>query len=142
MAEKIALGTILIKEGTALPEGIRLEGEPYLAGWKLATNLDGSGLDRKIHAEGWNFFYMAGEIKVSVFGFDEEGTRRKAIGQILAKLKLDKFNCLEITQVSAKRFLGMPYLSVAAHWRHIQESLVLFHAKRLAEWDRDKLAAA
>lgn len=142
MAEKITLGTILIKECTTLPESIPLEGEPYLAGWKLAMNLDGDGLDRKIRDAGWNFFYMAGKVKVSVFGCDGEGTRRKAIGHILAKLKLEKFNCLEITRISSKRFLGMPYVSVAADWRYIQESLVLFHAKRLAEWDRARLVIA
>jgi hypothetical protein len=140
MAEEITLGTILIKEGTPLPEGMQLESEPYSAGWRLAKNSDGGELDRKIHDAGWNFFYMAGEIKVSVFGRDGEVTRRKAAGQVLAKLKFDKFNCVEITQVAAKRFLGLPYLSVAAHWRHIQEGLVLFHAKGLAEWDKPKLA--
>jgi hypothetical protein len=141
MAEKINTGTILIKEGTPLPEGMQLESEPYSTGWKLAKHIDSGGLDRKIRDAGWNFFYMAGEIKVSVFGRDGEVTRRKAVGQILAKLKSDKFNCLEITQVEAKRFLGLPCVSVAAHWRHIQESLVLFHAKRLAEWEKVELAA-
>ena len=139
MAEKINIGTILIKEGTPLPEGMQLESAPYSTGWRLARKFDGGELDRKIHDAGWNFFYMAGEIKVSVFGLDGENTRRKAIEQMLAKLNLERFNCLEITQVAAKRFLGLPYVSVAAHWRHIQESLVLFHAKRLAEWDRDRM---
>ncbi len=37
----------------------------------------------------------------------------------------------------------LPYVgSVSAHPRHFQESMVLCHAKRLAEWDRVKLAAA
>ncbi len=141
MAEKINIGTILIKEGTPLPEGMQLESEPYSTGWRLAKNFDGGELDRKIRDAGWNFFYMAGEIKVSVFRLDGENTRRKAIEQILGKLKLDKFNCLEITHVAEKRFLGLPYVSVVAHWRHIQESLVLFHAKRLAEWDKARLDA-
>jgi hypothetical protein len=142
MAEQITLGTILINEGTPLPEGMQLESAPYSPGWRLAKNFDGGELDRKIRDAGWNFFYMAGEIKVSVFGLDGENTRRKAIQQILGKLKLDRFNCLEITRVAAKRFLGLPYVSVVAHWRHIQESNVLFHAKHLAEWDRARLDAA
>jgi hypothetical protein len=139
MTDRIDTRTILIKEGTTLPEGMQLESTPYLAGWRLAKNFDGGELDRKICDAGWNFFYMAGEIKVSVFGVDGEDTKRKAIRQILGKLKLEKFNCMEITHVGAKRFLGLPYVSVAAHWRHIQESLILFHAKRLAEWDKARL---
>lgn len=141
MTENINIGTVLIKEGASLPEGMQLESVPYSTGWRLGKNFDGGGLNRKITDAGWNFFYMAGEIKMSVFGVDGENTRRKAIRQILAKLKFEKFNCLEITNVAARRFLGLPYVSVAAHWRHIQESLVLFHAKRLAEWDRARLNA-
>jgi hypothetical protein len=48
---------------------------------------------------------------------------------------------LAISQVAAKRFLGLPYVTVAAHPRHIQESTFLFHAERLAEWGRAGLAA-
>ena len=142
MAEKIKMGTILIEEGALLPESLRLESEPYSNGWRLVKDLDGYGLDRKIREAGWTFFYMAGEIKESVLGFDGEQTKRRAIKRILAKLKSAKFNCLEITQITAKRFLGLPYVTVSAHSRHIQESIVLLHAKRVAEWDRAKLAAA
>jgi hypothetical protein len=64
MADKITTGSILIEEGTLLPESLRFESEPYSNG-----NLDGYGLERKIRLPGWNFFYVAGEIKASVFRF-------------------------------------------------------------------------
>jgi hypothetical protein len=67
MADKITTGSILIEEGTLLPESLRFESEPYSNGWRLVRNLDGYGLERKIRLAGWNFFYMAGEIKASVF---------------------------------------------------------------------------
>ena len=142
MAGKIETGTILIKEGVLLPESLRFESEPYSKGWRLVKNLDGYGLDRKIREAGWTFFFIAGEIEASVFGFDVERTTHRAIKRVLANLKSEKFNSLEITQVAAKRFLGLPYVTVSAHSRHIQESMVLFHAKRLAEWAQAKLAAA
>jgi hypothetical protein len=66
----------------------------------------------------------------------------RAVNRILANLKWDKFNSLEITQVAAKRFLGLPYVTVSAHERHIQESMFLCRATRLAEMDRAKSAAA
>lgn len=142
MADKFKTGTILIEEGALLPESLRFESEPYANGWRLVKDLDGYGLDRKIREAGWTFFYMAGEIKASVLGFDGEEPKRRAIERMVAKLKSDKFsfNSLEITRVAAKRFLGLPYVTVSAHQRHIQESMFLFHAKRLAEWDRAKLA--
>jgi hypothetical protein len=45
------------------------------------------------------------------------------------------------TSVASGASLGLPYVTVAAHPRHIQGSIFLFHAKHLAEWDRAKLAA-
>ena len=142
MAETIKTGTILIKDGTFLPDALQFESEPCATGWRLVKNLDGYGLGRKIHEAGWTFFCLAGEIKATVFGFDGQKTVRRAVKRILTNLKSEKFNGLEITQVEAKRFLGLPYASVCAHSRHIQESLVLFRAKDLQEWDRAKLAAA
>ena len=145
MPDAIETGTILIKEGTLLPEALRFESEPYAPGWRLVKNIDGYGLDRKIHEAGWTFFCLAGETKATVFGIDEEKMVRRAVRQILAKLKSEKFNSLEITRVTSvasKRFLGVRYVTVSAQSRHIQESLVLFRAKDHQEWDRARLAAA
>jgi hypothetical protein len=142
MAEKITTGTILIKDGTVLPEGLRLEGEPYLKGWKLVKSFDSSGLDRKLCEAGWTFFFMASEIKATAVGSDLEKTTRRAVKNVVRGMRADKLNCLEIAQVVAKRFLGLPYVTVSVHLRHIQESMVLFHSRRLAEWDRGKLAVA
>ena len=75
------------------------------------------------------------------FGSESEKTTQRAVQKVIANIKPGKFNCLEISQVAAKRFLGLPYVTVAAHPRHIQESISLFHAEGLAEWDRAMLAA-
>jgi len=141
MAEKIKTGTILIKEGALLPESMRFESEPYSNGWRLVKNLDGYGLGREAREAGWTFFYMAGEVDATAVGSDLEETTRRAVKKVIACMKSAGFNCLEIAQVAAKRFLGLPYLTVSAHPRHIQESIVLFDSKRLTEWDRAKLAA-
>ena len=141
MAEKINAGTVLIKEGTLLPEGVQLESDPYLKGWRLVKNLGSSGMDRKLCEVGWTFFYMAGEVNAMAFGSDSEKTTRRAVKKVIANMKSDRFNCLEISRVAAKSFLGLPYVTVAAHQRHIQESLYLFHAKEIAQWDGARLAA-
>ncbi len=140
MAETIKTGTILIKDGTFLPDALQFESEPCATGWRLVKNLHGYGLGRKIHEAGWTFFWLAGEIKATVFGFHGQKTVRRAVKRILTNLKSEKFNGLEITQVEAKRFLGLPYASVCAHSRHIQENALL-QAKDHQEWDRAKLAA-
>lgn len=125
MADKIKAGAILIKGGALLPESLWLESEPCSNGWRRVKNLDGSGLDGRVREAGWTFFFLAGEMQASVFGSDTEKTTHRAITRLLANLNSDKLNCLEITQVACKRFLGLPYVSVSAHSRHIQKSMFL-----------------
>jgi len=139
MPDAITAGKIFMREGTELPGAVRLESEPYE--WRLVKNLDGYGLGREIHEAGWTFFCQAGDIKAITFGIDEQMVRR-AIKRILAKVEPGKFNCLEITRVATQRFLGVPYASVSARSRHIQEAVFLFETKELPSRDRALLAAA
>ncbi len=142
MPQKIETGAILIKEGAALPKAVRLESEPYVAGWRVAKNLDGYELGLKIHQAGSTFLCHAGKVKAITFGIDEEELTRRAVKRILAKVEPGKFNCLEITRVANQWFLGVPYASVSAGSRHIQESVFLFETKELPRRDRVLLAAA
>jgi hypothetical protein len=129
MAETIDTGAILFKDGTFLPDALQFDSEPCATGWRLVKDLDGYGLDRKIGDAGWRFFCIAGEIKAIVLGFEGRKSARRAVKRLLARLKSEKFNSLEITRVVSKRFLGVPYVSVSACSRHIQESLILLRDK-------------
>ena len=145
MSDTIKTGTILIKEGTLLPESLRFESESCAPGWRLVQNLDGYELGRKINEAGWTFFCLAGEIGATVFGFDEQKTLRRAVEQILANLESAEFNSLEIMRLASedsKRFLGVRYVTVSAQSRHIQESAFLFGAKDLPVSARARSAAA
>jgi hypothetical protein len=119
-------GRIFIREGTLLPKAVQIESELYIPGWRAVKNLDGYGLDRKIHAAGWTFFCLAYETKATVFGIDDEKMVRRAMERILANRKLEKFNSLEIVRVASKRFLGIHHVTVSAQARHIQDSPFLF----------------
>jgi hypothetical protein len=133
MTDAIRAGTILIEDGTIFPDSVRFESEPYSTTWKSVTNLDGYDLDRQIRAAGWSFFFLAGELKASAFGSGGDKTIHRAIVRLIAKQQPEGFNCLQIARVEWKRFLGLPYLSVAAHSRHIQKSMFLSRSKRLTE---------
>jgi hypothetical protein len=54
---------------------------------------------------------------------------RPAVNCVLAKQEGQKFNSLEITKVVSKRFLGIPFMRVTAHSRHIQQGIALVPAK-------------
>jgi len=117
-----------------------LESEPCSGEWSLLKVLDGFALDRKIHAAGWNFFFMAVEVKVMFFGSVGALKIQNALKRILGKVKEQQFNGLEVTQIVARRFLGVPYVTVSAHSRHLQQSCYLDSAlarqtvQRDAEW--------
>ena len=124
-----ASGTILIRENTLLPAGLAIESEVFLPGWRVIRNLDRSTLVRNIEGANWTFFYLAGEIRATVLGRDRPGTLRTAVKCVLAKQRGQRFNSLEVTKVVSKRFLGIPFMSVTAHSRHIQQGVGLALAK-------------
>ena len=119
----------MIREDTPLPAILPIESEAFLPGWRVVKNLDRSALTRNIEGANWNFFYLAGEIRATVLGRDRLGTLRRAVKCVLAKQEGQKFNSLEITNVVSKRSLGIPFMSVTAHSRHIQQGIGLVPAK-------------
>ena len=122
MTDAVKTGTILIERDASMPESLRLEGNSFSSSWRSVSNLDLNGLDTAINKAGWTFFFMAGEIKITAFGFDKEGAVRRAVTRVITNVESHKCNCVEITEVSEKSFLGMPYVNVTAHSRHIQQS--------------------
>jgi hypothetical protein len=132
MTDKIKTGAILIAGDTFLPQSALFESEPYANGWKLVRNIDGRGLNQVITGAGWNFLCIADQITVSVFGADEEKTTRQAVRKVIAQMVSKDFNCVEITRMGRKRFLGLPYLNVSARSRHIQKGIVLFESRMIA----------
>jgi len=122
MPDAIKTGSILIEKGARMPESVLIEGQPYSSGWTAVSNLDLEELDTAIAKAGWTFFFMAGEIKMTAFGLDAKQAVRRAVKRVIANVESHKCNCVEVTEVSAKSFLGMPYVNVSAHSRHIQKS--------------------
>ena len=99
----------MMKEGTIIPQPLRVETEPYSRGWETIKNADADGVDRDIRRADWNFFFLAASIQATALGSWGERTVRRAMERVLAKAEPSKFNCLEITEISAKQFLGFPY---------------------------------
>jgi hypothetical protein len=125
-------GTILIRENTLLPASLAVESEVFSPGWRVVKNLDRSTLARNIEGTNWTFFSLAREIRATVFGLDEEKMVCRAIKEILARLKSEKFNSLEITRVTSvasKRFLEVRYVTVSAQSGLIQQAVSVVPAK-------------
>jgi len=133
----IQVGSILIEESPWMTQVLGLESEPYSGNWRLVKVLRGFTLDRKIRASGWNFFFMATEVKAMIFGVLEANKIQKALKRILEKVNGQHFNSLEVTGIVEKRFLGLSYAVVSAHSRHVQQSCYLDSAEARRAYQHD-----
>jgi len=125
----IRIGTILMQHRPLLCGRLRLQTDAYSPSWSVIRAVNGFSLDRKVRAAGWNSFFMAGTITASALGSIKESSVGSALRRILSKIRGDDFNCLEVTGIVERHFLGVPYVTVSAHSRHIQQSQFLEHPR-------------
>lgn len=114
-------GTVFIAAKTILPESLSLKGAPDANGWRSLESVGRSAFEQKVRQAGWIFFLMDAEITARVYGFDAQKALRTAFERISANVKSQKCNSLQITRVESKSFLKVPYVSITAHSRHLQE---------------------
>jgi hypothetical protein len=114
-------GTVFIEAKAILPESFSLKGAPDANGWRSLASAGRSAFEQKVRQAGWIFFLMDAEITARVYGFDAQKGLRTAFERISASVKSQKCNSLQITRVESKSFLMVPYVSVTAHSRHLQE---------------------
>jgi hypothetical protein len=121
----ITAGSILIEKGTLLPQFFRAGTESYPSAWlAIDSSLNFHERENELAATGWTFLYMASKVRATAFGFDTPKMVHRALKRLIAGARLQKCNCLEIDEVTTHSFLGMPYVSVSAHSRHIQKGLL------------------
>jgi hypothetical protein len=123
MTDTITAGDILVAGGTYLPQSFLLQSESDSNGWAAIKDVRAT-FETTVQEAGWTFFFMAGEIKTTVFGFDKQKALRVALNRLIADVESQHCNSIEITQVRSKSFLYMPYVSVFAHARHLQKALL------------------
>jgi hypothetical protein len=132
MSNQIQAGTMMVQQSASM-RSLGIESEPYSGSWRSLGVLESSSLDRKVRAAGWSLFFMAGELRAMVPAWGGQSTLRAGVKRLLAQTRLHHFNCLEVTHVLKKRFLGIPYVSIAAHSRHIQDGCQIQSIEQRAE---------
>lgn len=121
MTNQIQAGTMVVQQSVIL-QSLGVESEPYYKNWRSLGILDSSGLDHKLRVAGWNLFFMVEELRAVVPAWGGQNTVRRGLKRLLTQTRLQHFNCMEVSHILRKRFLGIPYVSIAAHPRHIQKS--------------------
>ena len=122
MPDGITAGSILIEQGAHLPKSLLLQSESDSNGWG-AVKTARSTFEKELQETGWTCFFMAGEIKTTVFGFDRQAALRAALQRLITRVKSQHCNSIEIAQVTSNSFLKVPCVSVSAHPRHLQKGL-------------------
>jgi hypothetical protein len=115
-------GAIFVEQSPFLPLTLRLESDATRPGWaRVANSVDGAQLERNLTAAGWNSFFIAGVIKTTAFGFNRQETTLHALRRLIANVKVDQCNCVEIDEVTPGFRYGLPCVTVMAHARRIQK---------------------
>ena len=122
METAVESGCIFVMDGLILPPTLRFEGQPYSDGWRLLNRLKSNDIDLRARDCGWNFIFLAEGMRRTVIGFGRTWSLRKAMNKLLVTARENAFNSVEVTEITARRFLGMHWVSVGAHSRSLQKS--------------------
>ena len=128
MTPNIQVGSVLLRARPFMAQLLGLESEAYASGWDVLHALDGFGLDRKLRSSGWNSFFLADEVHATVLGSTRPASILSALKRILKKVRGQDFNGLEVTGILTGSLLGLQYVTVSAHSRHIQRGWLLDQA--------------
>lgn len=139
----IEAGTVLVRAGFLLPKDVSVRSARYSNNWDVISGPDALLMEDSLRAKGWNFFFVADRMHAANLGRCGGTNSRKAVDRILSRVHLQRLNCVQISEIAAKRFLWIvPYVSICAHARHIQQGLMLDgagqrrEAGRLSDWAR------
>jgi hypothetical protein len=117
-------GSVLINSGTRLPESVYFESKQF-GSWKILTEVDGFAVERRLSETGWHFFFMVPEIRLGAMSSNLNKALRAALKKVFSAVEVQNFNALEIVEITTKRFLGLRYVTIVAHPRHIKKSPLL-----------------
>ena len=122
----IGPGTILVEKTAPRPQCLELEsGSHYATSWVPVKPAHAfPEFEKELLAGGWTFFYMANAVSAISFGFNRAHMTRMAVQRLIAKVREQRCNSLEIGDVSSHSFLWMPYVRVSGHARHIQKGMI------------------
>jgi hypothetical protein len=124
MPNQVQPGTTMIQSSPLL-QWLGMESQLYSGGWSTLGIFDSSGLDRRVRDAGWNLFFLADELRTVVPAWGGQSSVRTGLKRLLARTRLRHFNCMQVSQVVKKQFLGIPYVSIVAHSLHIQQGHML-----------------
>jgi len=118
----IGNGSVLMRESSPRPACVALEAGPSRQGWReVEPRLKARALEQALATEGWTFLYLASELTGGALGRDRERMTEAALGRVIRKAEEMRCNSVQVDRVEEYSLLGMKYVRVEAHPRHLQE---------------------
>ena len=112
-----------MQRDAARPRMFQIQDDAHRTGWSpVRHNLTSRELDTELSKLGWTFFYMANVIRKTALALDREKGAAVALKRVMASVREEGCNSLQVEDVERHSFLGIPYISVSAHPRHVQRS--------------------
>lgn len=115
---------LLVAAGLESP--LVLKTQPYAGSWALVEGKRAGEVERELHANGWNLFYLVPDVGASGIARDQDRAVRKALRKIFRRTGEQGVNILEIASLKVDTLYGFHRAKVTAKLRHIQESPYLF----------------
>ena len=118
-------GTVLIQTDAARPDCFQAGDEDCPESWtSMKSTLPPLELEAELNRTGWTFFYMANPLRTRAYGFDPVKRLAAALRNIVGSVRQQGCNSVQIDAVASRSFLGIPYVTVSAHPRHVQKGMV------------------
>src|SRR5690349_2886897 len=102
-------GNLFIERDVPRPKCFHVQDDSHRTGWlAIQYDLSTSQMEAELSTGGWTFFYMANVIRKLAVGFDREKGTAMALKRVMASVREDRCNSLQIQAVEMHSFLGIP----------------------------------
>jgi len=129
----ITPGVLLIERDALRPRCFEVEAGSHPDAWmSIKRTLTPQQLEKELLATGWTFFFMAGPIRTTAFGFNRDKSIYAALNRGIKAVRRLSCNCIQIESVEMRSFLGIPYVILSVRSRHIQKG-TLFAASSIGD---------
>jgi hypothetical protein len=121
VSAEVAPGSVLIREGTSLPDELNLR-LGKRCGWNIPLGFNAFGFERRLAVAGWNYFFIVPSRRITRFGLSRETAVTRALNVALQQVEKEQFNSAEIISLEVRKWMGIYRVRLTVNARHVRNS--------------------